>query len=217
MFPILDVANSSASKPIPVFCCPVVDSRPASSPTNVVPRVVDPYNIRKPLSDSPAVGLSIFILPATVNRALALEVVPMPRLSVKLVRYVVTPPSVKSEDPPLIPSVEVATQRVEVPVVRRTIPLVPTAESPSRKAPVSVKSVMVVVARVEVPKMARVPVATRLPPKKPLPATVSLLPGVVVPMPTLPVATIKDGLVLFVNRVVEAVPVIVSVPPISAS
>ena len=49
------------------------------------------------------------------------------------------------------PRVEVATQRVEVPVVWRTIPMVPEALRPSRKAPLRARSVMVVVAIVEVP------------------------------------------------------------------
>ena len=49
-----------------------------------------------------------------------------------------------------------------------------------------VRLVMVVVERVEMPEIARVPVAVRLPPMKVLPATVSLEDGDVEPIPMLP-------------------------------
>ena len=61
--------------------------------------------------------------------------------------------------PPLKPSVLVATQRVEVPVVWRIMPLVPIAFVASRNPADTKRSVMVVVARVEVPNTANVPVA----------------------------------------------------------
>ena len=59
------------------------------------------------------------------------------------------------------------------------------------KKPELVKLVVEALVRVELPVTANVPVAVRLDPVKfplkyPLPATSSLLDGVVVPMPTLP-------------------------------
>jgi hypothetical protein len=55
------------------------------------------------------------------------------------------------------PRLDVATQRVEVPVVWRIIPNVPEALRPSRRARVTVRSVTVVVARVDVPLVREVP------------------------------------------------------------
>src|SRR3989338_2253896 len=58
----------------------------------------------------------------------------------------------KVEAPPEKPRVEVATQRVEVPVVWRTMPAVPTLFTPSRSAPV-----IYVLPKVEVPATLRLP------------------------------------------------------------
>ena len=82
-------------------------------------------------------------------------------------------------------------------VLRPVPPEVP-AKALTRLRVVMVDEEMVVVARVEVPEIARVPVAVRLPPKKPLPATVRRLPGVVVPIPTLPAFVIRIRSVGFV-------------------
>ena len=72
---------------------------------------------------------------------------------------------------------------------------------------VMVDEEMVVVARVDVPEIARVPVAVRLPEKKPLPATVSLLLGVVEPMPTLPPSmTLKTSVPPSNNSRISPVP-----------
>ena len=65
---------------------------------------------------------------------------------------------------PVKPRVEVATQRVEVPVVWRIMPIVPVAFDPSRSAPTKLNS----------------------PPIYVLPATVSRLDGVLEPIPKFP-------------------------------
>ena len=95
----------------------------------------------------------------------------------------------------------VAPRLVRAPAaVLAPVPPLVRARALMRFRVVMVDEEMVVVAKVEMPEIDRVPVAVRLPPTNVFPPTVSLLPGVVEPIPTFPLFNTDNTFVLLLKR-----------------